>query len=184
MGFFSDLFRSLSAKEEKPYEPLGAENDMLMILKGADMTTLKHDLHDFLKKYNTGTVYIRIALHSISPGIHAITFPYIQDFGFFIYFANFIRIDEQNNNGRQIRSWCTVKPGWEGINADVAQQRAMFYIPDDDKEWDIVNMVLPSGHTYEIDMNFRVKVKQTTVLFHAPPYSLHDVKQYPAEIIS
>lgn len=146
----SDLNNTARPNEtDKPIKP----NDKIILVQDLKFEYLKKAIEQFCNMSNQNQIDIRPRL-TILANQFVITFPYGIGFDQFCFLINYLKYANElclkPDYRPVIRAWCTPKEGDIWMTEDIANKKAMIFIPDWDKEYDNVYL------TTQDDLGFKM----------------------------
>jgi len=149
-----------------------AENDKVVLVKGAPYQDLKKAVQQFCDRYNQTDWAAIPRLTRISETETAITFPRDLSFDVLCFFVNYIYYpnDIFYLDHSEIRAWATTRPGDVWVTEKAQKKHVMLYIPKEDDEYDNVYMTTEDGIGYKL--GFAVGHQQQLLKVPAMPYEM------------
>jgi hypothetical protein len=134
------------------------ENDKLIVVKEADETDIKKAISDFCRNYNEKEYIALPKLTKIRNREYAITFPYDIRFDTFCFLVNYLKypidIDGFYPN---VLGWATLAQEDRFIPQQCIGKKIMFYLADDDTEYDNVFLTTEDNMGFKIDFALNSK---------------------------
>jgi len=125
-------------------------NDKLVIVRNTDSNTLKKVVSDFCSMYNKDDYCVLPRVIELTENEWAITFPYGINFKLYSYFINYLKYPINVDWETLVIGWATINKGDTRATNKSIGRKAMFFIPDNDEEHDIVYITAEDNTGYEL----------------------------------
>ena len=131
----------------------GGPNDKEMLVRGWKNEELRRILDDFKAMYRERlAAEFAMAVHPMPDGVMRITFPTDIPAPLFAWLVNYIRYPKDFDLSARsivVLGRTTLSAAFEPAEKKMIGQRAIFYVPTDDREYDLV-FVRVGAATYEL----------------------------------
>ena len=170
----------------KKLPEIPSPNDKIIIIKNIQLSGLQTILEKFCSIYNKDKLLAVINIQNIGDGIFALTFPYDIDFDIFCYLVNFLyypTVSKETVKSSQIHAWTKIS---DRRTQKAYGQNAMFFIPQEDKEYDNCYCATENGKIYKIPFSGSV-MEETTLppnyRYENCPYKYEDVTKNLGQLV-
>lgn len=177
-----------SVSQIRPAEPAGpVANDKLIIIQRENIANARFAINKFSEAYKLKDDGIKLRLTDLGDKRQAVTFPSDISFEVFCFAVNFLKYPTDMQWAGQITGWATTHIGDPWITPEITGEQAMFYLPENDTEYDMVLMATPQNVLYKLGFS-RSKGKQLPDFpeqpYRKPPVSLEEIAALPFEDIA
>lgn len=141
---------AIANKEPLPC-PRPMPNDKQLVVSGWSESEFKKILAQFRELYDLNSAFARI--ENAVDGICVVTFPCDLDPETFIYLVNYVCYPENfelHDRILGVLGLSTISESFPNVPSPLVKQSAMFYVPGDDDEYDIVYARTAAGEIYEL----------------------------------
>ncbi|PTQ99874.1 hypothetical protein C8P68_102704 [Mucilaginibacter yixingensis] len=170
-----------------PVKPSGpVVNDKLIIIQGENIAKARLAAKKFSEAYKLKDDGIKLRLTDLGDKKQVVTFPFDISFDAFCFAINFLKYPTDILWAAQITAWGTTRIGDSWITPEIAGEKAMFYLPENDTEYDMVLMTSSQNVLYKLGFS-KSKAKQLPDFpeqpYHKPTVSLEQIASLPFEDI-
>ena len=149
------------AERRPPKEPRLVTNDKSIDVRGWSKTEIQEIIADFTARYDMAD--LQITFSEPGSGVVGLRFPGDIEPRLFIFLVNYLHYPEHFDlrlRSISARGTCTLTPAFNLPEAKLAGNRATFFVPSNDTEYDFVMVKIDSGETYRIPFtNLRWKLE-------------------------
>jgi hypothetical protein len=128
---------------------MNTENDKLVLVKGWDESEISKIIGDFIASYEADDYpAYTIESHKQSEKLYQLTFPQDIHPTLFTFLVNYLAYPfdlDATNRSIIVAGKTTLSSDFEAMGAQLAGEKAVLYIPENDQEHDVVYLQTESG---------------------------------------
>lgn len=162
----------------KPVTPV--RNEKIICVANVSEENIKQVALQFCNMYNHDVYKAILKITPITKDSFAITFPYDIEFADFLILVNYLYYPFDIEYSPKIS-------GWIPLTDEIPDEQGswgMFYVPSDDKEYDIVCMLTENNHSYKFNIGSDKGVSHIAdTVYEQPPLSTTDLEERRSFII-
>jgi len=138
-----------------PFTP-NPDNDKLIMVRGWNEDELRKILDDFIEEDRSGSPPYKIDIHKRYEELYGLTFP--QDvhptvFGFLVNYLAYPNNFELSGRSIIVAGKTTLNSDFDGIPRTLVGEKAIVYVPENDKDYDVVYLQTETGDTLAISFS-------------------------------
>lgn len=160
-------------------------NDKLIIIQSGSIANARLALSRFNEMYRLDDDGIQLHLRDLGEDKLAVTFPGNISFDIFCFAINFLQYPTDLKWSAQITGWATIYTGDDWVIPEIAGEQAMFYLPQNDTEYDMVLMTTSQNAMYQISFarsKAKLMPEYPEQIYRKPPVKLKDVAATQFEV--
>ncbi len=154
-----ELIENIEEKEDVP-------NDKIIVAENICIDELKKVIQVSCGFYNNEEFLVSARLTEVDEKTAVITFPFDVDFDVFCYFVNCIIYAHYTKHEPVIKSWATISANEGEFLKDCYNQKAIFYIPEDDEDKDNVYFTTENNKCFKLGIHLEELTEIPEVIHH------------------
>lgn len=151
--FFSNSGKNAEEIIENETDKEEIPNDKIIVAENIDFDELKKVIKASCGFYNNEEFLVAARFIKIDETHAAITFPYDVEFDVFCYFVNCMINAHFTKLDPVIKAWATIKNNDNESYKHCNNQRALFYIPEEDTEHDNVFFTTENNKCFKLSFD-------------------------------
>src|SRR6266568_124867 len=133
-----------------PFTP-DLDNDKVIVVKGWNEDELQRILDDFIEADTSGVASYKFDVEKRDEDLYSLTFPQDLHAAVFGFLVNYLAYPSKFGlAGRSIivAGKTTLDLDFQGIPESLAEKKAIIYVPENDRDYDVIYLLVETGATF------------------------------------